>query len=84
MDLVINMDSSTVVLYMKMDVPPWNVRNRIRAVKEAIGRLRSCILDHCYRESNSLADELANVVTNDRVAELDVTVLSDKCNEIVE
>lgn len=46
--------------------------------------IQACTLEHCYRETNKLVDELANMVTNERIVELDVGNLSIVCNEIIE
>lgn len=31
-DLVVNMDSSTVVSYLKTDMAPWNVRAKVKRI----------------------------------------------------
>lgn len=42
-------------------------------------RLNTCVLEHCYRESNALADALANIATDNRVKELNISELSIAC-----
>lgn len=44
----------------------------------------TCVVEHCYRESNSLADELAKMDTGQRLVEIDVFFLSYKFNQIIE
>lgn len=46
--------------------------------------IQACILEHCYRETNKLADEFANLVTSERIVELDGGSLSTTCNEKIE
>lgn len=60
-NFVINMDSSIVIHHVKMDKPPSNVRQSARLIKATV--MHSCVIKYCYREANSLADELANVIT---------------------
>lgn len=48
-----------------------------------MAEMETCQVQHCYRETNALADELAGMCVNDRVVEMDIENLSDKCNAII-
>lgn len=82
--LIINMDSAIALHYVKMARPPWQLRGRVRRINIMMESLQECILEHCYRELNSLADELASYDTGARLVELNVNELSTKCNVIIE
>lgn len=77
-DLVINVDSTNVWHCLKLDDPPWNVRHKLKNIKYAIGWMNSCVIEHSYRETNSLADKLAGMAMNERFLELDILYLSNE------
>lgn len=59
-----------------MEIPPWNVRQRVWRIKASMESTHSCVIEHCYREAKSLVDELVNIITNERVVGLDVSKLT--------
>lgn len=81
---MIDIDSSVVMHYMRMDNPPWIVKSKVKRNRSAMESLNSCTIEHCYREANSLADAIADIDTDRRVEDLDVAKLSNKCNVIIE
>lgn len=82
-DVFINVDSSTILHYLKMQEPPWIVRQRVKKMKELMEKMNTCIVEHCHREVNMHADELASLRVDEREVELDVNDLSNKCNGII-
>lgn len=82
-DLIVNVDSSTVVSYLKIKVPPWNARSKVKRIKETMVLLKSCVVEHCYRETNALAEVIADMDACVRLEELDATQLSYACNSII-
>lgn len=82
-ELIINIDSATVVHYLRMEDPPWNVRHRVHRIKQDMEEMRMCLVEHYYREANSLADELASMEARERFEEIDINSMSVKCNEII-
>lgn len=82
-DLIVNVDSTIVLSYLKMDVPPWNDRTEVKRIRGTMALLNYCVVEHCYRETNAYVDAIANMDTNVRLEELDVTQLLFACNSII-
>lgn len=72
-DLTMNLDSTTMLSYIKIDEPPWNLRSKVRRIKGFIAMFNSCVLEHYYKETNALVDAIADIGTDARLVELNVT-----------
>lgn len=77
---VINVDSQTE---LKIDNPPWTVRGKVGKIKVNMGRIKSYVIEHCFREANALTDAIVVIGTNERSAEIEIASLSKACNVII-
>lgn len=70
--LIVNVDSTVVTTYLKMHSLPWNLKHKIQLIKQHMESMEACIIEHCYRETNTLADEIASIGASERFVEMDV------------
>lgn len=67
-----------------MDNPPRNIRNIVKRIRDIMTKLHSCVLEHCYREVNSLAYVIPDISTNIRMKGINVADLPNVCNNVIE
>lgn len=72
MNVIVNVDSTTTLSYLKIEALPWNVRSKAKRIEIAMERFNSCAMEYCYIELNALADVVAYLDAIEGLEETDI------------